>query len=64
VQNTIAMMQWQDTGRDAWAAKIEDLKRKRTEREAARQIHSRRRKTTMRVNIIKIRMLVDVTIQV
>ena len=38
VQNTIAMMQWQDTGRDAWAAGIEELKRKRTEREAARQI--------------------------
>ena len=38
VQNTIAMMMWQDTGRDAWAAGIEELKRKRTEREAARQI--------------------------
>ena len=38
VQNTIAMMQWQDTGRDAWAAGIEELKRKRTEREATRQI--------------------------
>ena len=36
VQNTIAMMQWQDTGRDTWAAGIEELKRKRTEREAAR----------------------------
>ena len=38
VQNTIAMIQWQDTGRDGWAAGIEELKRKRTEREAARQI--------------------------
>jgi len=38
VQNTIAMMQWQDTGRDAWAPGIEELKRKRTEREATRQI--------------------------
>ena len=38
VQNTIVMMQWQDTGRDGWAAGIEELKRKRTEREAARQI--------------------------
>ena len=41
VQNTIAMMLWQDTRRDAWAAGIEELKRKRTERaesEAARQI--------------------------
>ena len=28
----------EDTGRDAWAAGIEELKRKRTEREAARQI--------------------------
>ena len=38
VQNTIAMMQWHDTGRYARAARIEELKRKRTEREAARQI--------------------------
>ena len=38
VQKTIALMQWQDTGRDAWAAGIEELKRKRRERKAVRQI--------------------------